>query len=157
MRVHGLAVCTPHRSIVPAINMNRRLTLQQCIFVYKSLSRVCTEYIQTFPGEVPPSRLTIHEIVKKFETPGSVANKKRDRKHTVLTAETLYEIGASLERTPTKSIPKLAQQVRISESSPHRATKLLKLKPYYSVFPFLQRVVYKLSSEVGCGELTNPK
>ena len=27
----------------------------------------------------------------------------------------------------------------------------------YSVFPFLWRVVYKLSSEVGCGEVTNPK
>ena len=28
---------------------------------------------------------------------------------------------------------------------------------HYSVFPFLRRVVYKLSSEVGCGEVTNPK
>ena len=27
-----------------------------------------TEYIQKFPGEVPPSRFTIHKIVKKFET-----------------------------------------------------------------------------------------
>ena len=27
----------------------------------------------------------------------------------------------------------------------------------YSVFLFLQRVVIKLSSEVGCGEVTNPK
>ena len=82
------------------------------------------------PGEVPPSRFTIHEIVKKFETTDSVANKRRNRKRTVLTEETLVEIGTSLERTPTKFIPKLAQQVGISESSAHRATKLLKLKPY---------------------------
>ena len=27
----------------------------------------------------------------------------------------------------------------------------------YSVFPFLWRVVYKLSNEVRCGEVTNPK
>ena len=80
--------------------------------------------------EVPPSRFTIHEIVKKFETIGSVANKKRNRKRTVSAEEMLDEIGASLERTPTKFIPKLAQQVGISESSAHRATKLLKLKPY---------------------------
>ena len=59
-----------------------------------------------FLCEVPPSRFTIHETVKKCETTGSVANKKRNRKHTVLTEETLDEIGASLERTPTKSIPK---------------------------------------------------
>ena len=75
---------------------------------------VRTEHIQTFPGEVPTSRFTIHEIVKKFETTGSVANKKRNRKRTVLTEETLNEIGASLGRTPTKSIPKLEQQVGIS-------------------------------------------
>ena len=44
----------------------------------------------------------------------------------------LDEIDASFERTPTKSIPKLAQQVGISESSAQRvrASKLLKLKPY---------------------------
>ena len=100
--------------------MNKRLTLQQrifvckCYFKWESPSRVRTEYIQTFPGEVPPSRFTIHEIVKKFETTGFVANKKRNRKRTVLTEETLDEIGASLERTPTKSIPKLVQQVEIS-------------------------------------------
>ena len=79
---------------------------------------------------MPPSRFIIQEIVKKFETTGSVVNKKRNRKRTVLAEETLDEIGASLERTPTKSIPKLAQQMAISESPAHRATKLLKLKPY---------------------------
>ena len=100
--------------------MNRRLTLQQrifvcnCYFKLESPSRFRTEYIQTFPGEVPPSRFIIHETVKKLETTGSVANKKRNRKRTVLTEETLDEIGSSLERTPTKAIPKLAQQVGIS-------------------------------------------
>ena len=77
-----------------------------------------------------PFKFTIHEIVKKFETTGSVANKKLNRKRTVLTEETLHEIGASLQRTPRKSIPKLTQQVGISEFSVHRATKLLKLKLY---------------------------
>ena len=76
---------------------------------------------------MPPSRCTIHEIVKKFETTGSVANKKRNRKRTVLAEETLDEINASLERTPTKFIPKYTQQVGISESSAHRVNKLLKL------------------------------
>ena len=100
------------------------------LFKWESPSCVRTEYIQMFPCEVPPSRFTIHEIVKKFKTNGSVANKKRNHKRTILTDETLDEVGASLERTPTKSIPKLAQQVGISVSSAHRATKLLKLKPY---------------------------
>ena len=88
------------------------------------------EYIQKFPGEVPPPRFKIHEIVKKFETTDSVANKKRNRKRTVLTEEILDEIDASLERTTTKSILKLAQPVELSVCSAHRATKFLKLKPY---------------------------
>ena len=83
----------------------------KCYFKWESPSRVHIEYIQTFPGEVPRSRFTIHEIVKKFKTIGFVANKKRNPKHTVLTEETLDETGTSLECTPTKSIPKLAQQV----------------------------------------------
>ena len=102
----------------------------KCYFKWESPSRVRTDYIKTFHGEVPPSRFTIHEIVKKFETIGSVANEKRNRIRTVLTEETLDKIGASHERTLTKSIPKLAKQVGISESTAHRATKLLKLKPY---------------------------
>ena len=88
------------------------------------------DYVGVRSRLVPPFRFTIHEIVKKFETTGSVANKKLNRKRTVLKEETLDEIGASLERTPTISIPKLPQQVGISESSAHRATTLLKLKPY---------------------------
>ena len=82
--VHAWPSGVALRSIVPATNMNRRWTLQQCIFVCKcyfkweSPSRVRTDCIQMFHGEVPPSRFTIHEIVKKFETTGSVANKKRN-------------------------------------------------------------------------------
>ena len=94
------------------------------------ITKPCSHIVySTFPGEVPPSRFTIHEIVK-FETTGSVANKKQNRKHKVLTEEMLDKIGASLKHTRTKSIPKLAQQVGILESSAHKATKLLKLKPY---------------------------
>ena len=115
--------------------MNRRLTLRQrtfvckCYFKRESPSRVRTEYIQMFPGEVPPPRFTIHEIVKKFEITDSVTNKKRNCKRTVLTEETLDKIGTSFECTSTKSISKLAQQMEISVSSAHRATTLLKLKP----------------------------
>ena len=102
------------------------------------ITKPCSHRVYSnVPGEVPLSRFTIHEIMKKFETTGSVANKKRNRKRTVLTEETLDEIGASLERTPTKSIPKLAQQVGISESSAHRASKLLKLKPYKCTRTFI--------------------
>ena len=68
--------------------LEQHIFMCKCYFKWESPSRVCTEYIQTFPGEVPPSRFTIHEIVKKFETTGSVANKKQNHKRTVLMEET---------------------------------------------------------------------
>ncbi|KAJ4449849.1 hypothetical protein ANN_01255 [Periplaneta americana] len=52
------------------------------------------------------------------------------RKRTVLTEDKLNKIGAHIERSPTKSLPKLAQQVGVSVSSARKATKLLKVKPY---------------------------
>ena len=55
------------------------------------ITKPCSHRVYSNVGEVPPSRFTVHEIVKKFETTGSVANKKQNRKHTVLTEETLDE------------------------------------------------------------------
>ncbi|KAJ4430119.1 hypothetical protein ANN_22329 [Periplaneta americana] len=49
---------------------------------------------------------------------------------TCLTEEKLDDIGANLERSPNKSLTKLAQQVGVSVSPAHRATKLLHIKPY---------------------------
>ncbi|KAJ9596938.1 hypothetical protein L9F63_012063 [Diploptera punctata] len=116
--------------------MRRQLTLEQriyvckCYYKYESARRAREEFIRNFPGQLPPSRSTIHDLVTKFETTGSVQNKKHTRRLTVLTEEKLDEIGKNLERSPQKSLPKLAQQVGISVSSAHTATKLLKLKPY---------------------------
>ncbi|KAJ9580924.1 hypothetical protein L9F63_023896 [Diploptera punctata] len=99
--------------------MRRQLTLEQriyvcrCYYKYESARRIREEFIRYFPGQLPPSRSTIHDLVTKFGT-----------------TEKLDEIGENLERSPQKSLPKLAQQVGISVSSAHTATKLLKLKPY---------------------------
>ena len=82
----------------------------QYLRLFRLMLPLLKQYVYDFaPGEVPPSRFTNHEIVKKFKTTGPVENKKVNRKHTVLTEETLDAMGASLERTPKKSIPKLAQ------------------------------------------------
>ncbi|XP_067011224.2 uncharacterized protein [Anabrus simplex] len=111
------------------------LSLQQRIFVcktyfkYESASRVRDEFVRNFPGEVPPSRTAIHNIVNKFDSTGSVENKKRKRKRTVLTEEKLDKIRENLEQWPNTSLRKLAQQVGVSIFSVHKATKLLKLKP----------------------------
>jgi hypothetical protein len=68
---------------------------------------------------------TIHHLVNKFKTIGSVLDKKIKTRCHILTEETL-DIGARLEYLPRKSLAKLAQQADVSVSSV-TATKLLKL------------------------------
>ena len=111
--------------------MARFLTFEERLFVCKtyykceSASRVCTEFILKFPNTRPPSRQTVHKLVNKFETTGSVLNKKRHRTKTVLTEAKLDYIGAILEHSPQKSLKTLAQQTGMSVSSARKAKLLL--------------------------------
>jgi hypothetical protein len=68
----------------------------------------------------------IERLVKKFHNTGSVLDKKKNRKRSVLTAEKLDEIGASLESSSRKSLTQLAMQYGVSMGSAHTATRLLK-------------------------------
>ncbi|PSN33201.1 hypothetical protein C0J52_23311, partial [Blattella germanica] len=68
-------------------------------------------------------------LVCKVRDTGAFADKKRNRKRTVLTKEKLNDIGACFEQSPHKSLSKLAQQVGVSVSSVWNAIKLLKFKP----------------------------
>jgi hypothetical protein len=65
--------------------------------------------------------------VNKLKRTGSLLDKKPDRKRTVLTEDKLDNIGARLETSPRKSLRRLAQETRISETSARRAKILLKL------------------------------
>ncbi|PSN47189.1 hypothetical protein C0J52_07875, partial [Blattella germanica] len=72
---------------------------------------------------------TIHRLVCKVHETGAFADKKRNRKRTVLTEEKLDDIAACFEQLPHKSLSTY-QQVGVSTSSVWNATKLLKFKPY---------------------------
>jgi hypothetical protein len=64
-----------------------------------------------------------------MKTMGSLPDKKLDRKQTVLTAETLDDVGARLETSPRKSLKQPAQETGVLITYAQRATKLLKLRP----------------------------
>jgi hypothetical protein len=68
-----------------------------------------------------------------------------------LTEEKFDDIGARLERSPIKSLAKLAQQADVSVSSARTATKWLKLRLYkitqvYSLQPRDQLQVYMFAT-----------
>jgi hypothetical protein len=70
----------------------------------------------------------IERLVKKFHSTGTVLDKKKNRKRSVLTAEKLNEIVASLESSPRKSLTQLAVQYDVSLGSAHTAMRLLKFR-----------------------------
>jgi len=51
-----------------------------------------------------PETQSIHHLVNKLETTGSLMNKKPARKRTVLTEQKLDTSGAQLETSPKKSL-----------------------------------------------------
>ena len=51
-----------------------------------------------------PNPSIIRRQAKKFKETGSVKSRKVNRRHQVLTEETLDEIGKRLEHTPQKSL-----------------------------------------------------
>ncbi|KAJ4448627.1 hypothetical protein ANN_00017 [Periplaneta americana] len=112
-----------------------RYSIPQRVFIYDSYVR--TESARTvrrlfqekFPGVQVPNRSSIQRLVSKSRETGSVLDKKRRQPRTVLTEETLDNIGHALENSPTKSLRRLSQQMGISYGSIRTATKLLKLKP----------------------------
>jgi transposase len=98
-------------------------------YTKKSSYRTCRrKFHQKFPDINVPSKSMIERLVKKFHNTGSVLDKKKNRKRSVLTAEKLDEIGASLESSPRKSLTQLAVQYGVSLGSAHTATKLLKFR-----------------------------
>jgi hypothetical protein len=83
------------------------------------------KFRRKFYDERFPSRQTIHNLVNKLRT-GLLIDKKQKHKLT----EKLDDIGARPERTPRKSLKRLAQETGVSVSSTRSATQLLKLRPY---------------------------
>jgi ERCC4-type nuclease len=95
----------------------------------KSSYKICRhKFHQKFPDVNVPSKSMIERLVKKFHSTGSVLNKKKNRKRSVLTAEKLDETGASLESSPRKSLTQLAVQYGMSLGSAHTAKRLLKFR-----------------------------
>ncbi|XP_069698769.1 uncharacterized protein [Periplaneta americana] len=104
-----------------------KYSLEQRVFIYdnfvkyKSWRTVISNFRQSFPDSPEPSKAMIYNLVKKVRTTGSVLDKKRTCVKRVLTEEILDEIGHRLERSPTISSRRVAQQIGVSQSSVIRA------------------------------------
>ncbi|PSN47326.1 hypothetical protein C0J52_04407 [Blattella germanica] len=98
-----------------------KYTLEQSMILFETYTRKRSylkcriQFIRKFPGVSVPNKSTIHRLVCKVHETGAFADKKQNRKRTVLTEEKLGDIAACFEQSPHKI---------------WNATKLLKFKLY---------------------------
>jgi transposase len=108
-------------------------TLEQRVFLhdtyvkYGSAGKCRRKFRSKFRDERVPSRQTVYNLVNKLTTTGLLIDKKAKHTRRVLTEEKLDDIGARLERTPRKSLKRLAQKTGVSKSCARTAIQLLKL------------------------------
>jgi hypothetical protein len=108
---------------------NERVFIVNIFLKTKSHKAVRQEFLKEFKREGPRDKY-IRELVKKFKETGSVANKKHNRKRTVLTEEKLKEAKESFLRSPKKSLSRRSAQLKISKTASHTASDLLNFRPY---------------------------
>jgi hypothetical protein len=130
-----LAVCSQLKLVSSVFRHGSVYFRATCIFVWH-LRKIpicwkCWRKCQRkFRDDQVPRRQTIHNLVNKRISTGTLTDKKKKHKRRVLSREKLDDTGARLERTPRKSLKRLAQETGVSKSSARRETKLLNLRPY---------------------------
>jgi hypothetical protein len=88
------------------------------------------EFRDTFPGSPVPNKSTISRLVNRFRETGSVQDRNRSDRPSVLSDDSLDDIRWTFLRSPRKSLRKLSLQSELSYGSVLKATKILKLHPY---------------------------
>jgi transposase len=77
-----------------------------------------------------PNKSTIQRLVERFRVTGSIGEKRRSGRPSVLSNDSLEDIRARLLQSPRKPLRKLSQQTEMSYGSVQRAEKRLKLHQY---------------------------
>jgi transposase len=72
---------------------------------------------------------TISRLVNRFRDTGSVQDRNRSGRPSVLSDDSLDEIRQAILRSPRKSARKLSLQSGLSYGSAHKTTQILKLHP----------------------------
>lgn len=111
-------------------------TQEQRVFIVlsycesKSYAKCQEDFSNAFPDAKVPNKSSICRLFHRFRDTGSVNDRKRTGRPSVLTDDSLQTISETFIRSPKKSLRKLSTQIGLSYGSVHKATKLLKLHPY---------------------------
>jgi hypothetical protein len=88
------------------------------------------EFRDTFRDSPVPNKSTVSRLVNRFRDTGSVQDRNRSGRPSVLSDDNSDDICQTLLRSPLKSLRQLSLQSGLSYGSVHKATKILKRHPY---------------------------
>jgi hypothetical protein len=121
------------------LNIMVRYSIEQRVFLIetyfakkKSVKKCIWKFHLKFPEAPVPSQPYVNQLIRKWHSTGSMLDKKKERKRSVLTEEKLTDIQARLQLSPQKSLRRLAQETDVASTTVRRATKLLWFRPYRS-------------------------
>ena len=108
--------------------------LVQFYFETKSIISTQRKFRKHFKARKAPSRSVVLNIVTKFLTQGNVGNQHKGRsgrKRSQRTSANVARVRGALQRSPTKSLRRLSQEVGCSRATTHRIARVdAELFPY---------------------------
>jgi hypothetical protein len=114
-----------------------RYSIEQRVFLIethfakkKSVKKCIRKFHLKFPEVPVPSQPYANQLIRKWHITGSVLDKKKERKRSVLTEEKITDIQARLQLSPRKSLGRLVHETDAAFTTARRATKLLGFRPY---------------------------
>ncbi|XP_062512636.1 uncharacterized protein LOC134188488 [Corticium candelabrum] len=114
------------------------LSLEERFFLVKEVyshggkysKEVQNIFKENFGEEQLPDRHCVDALMKKFEQTGSMQDRPRSGRPSVINNEALRDVTKKLDRSPHKSLRRLSQEVGMSLTSTYRAVKKQKFFPY---------------------------
>ena len=88
------------------------------------------EFKKKFPDASLPSRQAVYNLVARFRETGSVIDKPRSGRPSLLTDDAISNVSKRMETSPQKSVRRLSQESGLSPTTTHKALKKLELHPY---------------------------
>jgi hypothetical protein len=111
-------------------SQDQRVFIIEHYFSTRSYAECGNAFINSFRDSVVPNKSTIQRLVERFRETGSIGEKRRSGRPSVLSNNSSEDIRARLLQYPRKLLRKLSRQTGMTYGSVQRATKLLKLHPY---------------------------
>ena len=118
-----LQYCTRRQNVCACLN-----TIFEVVRIVFTVAREKLRELN--PDIAVPTNSTIKRLVDKFRTTGSVADAHRSGRPS-FEKEKILEIQDSITKSPTKSVRRLASQIKTTKTRVHRVVRnVLCLYPY---------------------------